>query len=102
MRYQSRRDLIAAAPAMIPAQPNFAATQALIEALADGMVDDPATEERYLHSSAAALNRSLEPTGRHLFELAQIDAGVTTCDARTGLLHDLLSDTTRRASNRKP
>ncbi|MBA3943585.1 MAG: HAMP domain-containing protein [Herpetosiphonaceae bacterium] len=87
---QSRRDLIAAVSHDL--RTPLAATQALIEALADGMVDDPATEERYLRSAQRQIGH-LSQLVDDLFELAQIDAGVLRVTLEQASLHDLLSDT---------
>jgi signal transduction histidine kinase len=69
----SRRDLVAAVSHDL--RTPLAATRALIEALADGVADDPETERRYLSSAS----RELEHLSRlvdDLFELARIDAGL--------------------------
>ncbi len=87
---RSRRDLIAAVSHDL--RTPLAATQALIEALADGMVDDPVTKERYLRSAQLQIGH-LSQLVDDLFELAQIDAGVLRVTLEQASLHDLLSDT---------
>lgn len=86
----SRRDLIAAVSHDL--RTPLAATQALIEALADGMVADEATKERYLRSAQREIGH-LSQLVDDLFELAQIDAGVLRVTLERASLHDLLSDT---------
>jgi signal transduction histidine kinase len=63
--------------------------------LADGVVDDPQTIQRYLHSiqsDVASLNRLIDD----LFELAQLDAGGLTFDKMQVSLSDLISDVLER------
>jgi signal transduction histidine kinase len=66
--------------------------RALIEALHDGVVDDPQTVQRYyrtLRADVIALNTILDD----LFELAQLDAGGLKMEKAFHSLSDLLSDT---------
>jgi signal transduction histidine kinase len=87
---KSRRDLVAAVSHDL--RTPLAAARALIEALADGVADDPETERRYL----ASASRELEHLSRlvdDLFELARIDAGVLELTLEEASLHDLISDT---------
>ncbi len=86
----ARRDLVAAVSHDL--RTPLASARALIEAIADGVVADPATEARYL---AAACNE-LEKLGRlvdDLFELARIDAGALRLELEKVSLSDLVSDT---------
>ena len=86
----SRRDLVAAVSHDL--RTPLAATRALIEALADGVADDPETERRYLSSAS----RELEHLSRlvdDLFELARIDAGMLELTLEETSLHDMISDT---------
>jgi len=86
----ARRDLVAAVSHDL--RTPLAATRALIEALADGVAQDPQTEKRYLSSAS----RELEHLSRlvdDLFELARIDAGVLGLSLEKASLHDLISDT---------
>jgi signal transduction histidine kinase len=87
---KSRRDLVAAVSHDL--RTPLASTRALIEALADGVADDPETERRYLSSAS----RELEHLSRlvdDLFELARIDAGVLELTLEEASLHDAISDT---------
>lgn len=85
-----RRDLIASVSHDL--RTPLASTRALIEAVADGVAEDPATEERYLSSARrelAHLSRLVDD----LFELARIDAGVLHLTLEEASLHDMISDT---------
>lgn len=64
----------------------------VLEALADGLVEDPQTIQRYLHTAQGDI-RSLSQLIDDLFELAQIDAGGLKLDLQPNSLGDLLSDT---------
>ena len=86
---QARRDLIAAVSHDL--RTPLAAVLALIEAVADGVVD-PETETRYLRSSRGELV-NLGRLVDDLFELVQIDAGVLRVDLERASLRDLISDT---------
>jgi signal transduction histidine kinase len=70
----------------------LASIRAIIEALADEMVDDPETIQRYL-STAQKDVRSLSLLIDDLFEMAQIDAGGITINKELNSLSDLVSDT---------
>ena len=86
---RARRDLIAAVSHDL--RTPLTAALALIEAVADGVVD-PATEARYLRSS----RKELVNLGRlvdDLFELVQIDAGALRVNMEPASLRDLISDT---------
>jgi signal transduction histidine kinase len=87
---EARRDLVAAVSHDL--RTPLASARALIEAVADGIVDDPATRARYL----ASANSELAKLGRlvdDLFELARIDAGVLRLELEETSLRDLVSDT---------
>ena len=87
---KARRDLVAAVSHDL--RTPLASTRALIEAIADGVADDPETERRYLSSASrelAHLSRLVDD----LFELARIDAGVLELTLEEASLHDLISDT---------
>jgi len=87
---KTRRDLIAAVSHDL--RTPLASTRALIEAVADGVAEDPQTEERYLSSARrelAHLSRLVDD----LFELARIDAGVLQLTLEEASLHDMISDT---------
>ena len=87
---QTRRDLIASVSHDL--RTPLASTRALIEAVADGVAEDPQAEKRYLSSARrelAHLSRLVDD----LFELAQIDAGVLQLTLEEASLHDMISDT---------
>jgi signal transduction histidine kinase len=66
--------------------------RAIVEALADGMVDDPAETERYLRTAqreVQALSRLIDD----LFDMAQIEAGGLEVHAAPNSIADLVSDT---------
>jgi signal transduction histidine kinase len=66
--------------------------RALVEALHDGMVDDPATIQRYyrtIRADVIALNGLIDD----LFELAQLETGSQELELAPDSLTDLLSDT---------
>jgi signal transduction histidine kinase len=66
--------------------------RAILEALGDGVVDDPATVQRYLHTAQQDI-RSLSGLIDDLFEMAQVDAGGLQLEPERGSLRDLISDT---------
>ena len=87
---KTRRDLIASVSHDL--RTPLASTRALIEAVADGVAEDPQTEKRYLSSARrelAHLSRLVDD----LFELARIDAGVLQLTLEEASLHDMISDT---------
>lgn len=66
--------------------------RAIVEALADDVVDDPATAARYLRTAQrdiAALSALIDD----LFDMAQIDAGGLKLERRQIAISDLISDT---------
>jgi len=86
----TRRDLVAAISHDL--RTPLASLRVMTEALADGMVDDPATTARYLttmRSQIGHLNSLIDD----LFELAQIDAGALKLELERSSLGDLVSDT---------
>jgi signal transduction histidine kinase len=70
----------------------LASIQAIVEALADSVVEDPDTEKRYLQTAQREI-RSLSALIDDLFELAQLEAGGLPLDRRPNSLSDLISDT---------
>jgi len=64
----------------------------MLDALADGVVDDPATVARYLRQSQNEVSR-MSALINDLFELAQLDAGHLEFDFEWITLSDLISDT---------
>ncbi len=85
-----RRDLIAWAGHDL--RTPLASVRAIIEALADGVVDDHAGMERYLRTAQREV-QSLSALIDDLFELAQLDAGGLQLVRRPVALGDLVSDT---------
>lgn len=70
----------------------LASIRAIVEALADGVVTDPATQRRYLLTAQRDI-QSLSILIDDLFEMSQIGAGGLQLDAQMASLTDLLSDT---------
>jgi signal transduction histidine kinase len=66
--------------------------RAMIEALADGMVEDPETVQRYLRTAQRDIS-SLSMLIDDLFEISQMDAGGFELQREPGSLADLVSDT---------
>ena len=66
--------------------------RAMITALADGVVDDPQTTQRYLEQSQIEITR-MSNFINDLFELAQLDAGYRELAFEWLSLSDLISDT---------
>jgi signal transduction histidine kinase len=85
-----RRDLIAWAGHDL--RTPLASVRAMVEALADGMVEDPATVQRYLRTTQRDIG-ALSALIDDLFELAQLDAGGLKLDRQLNSLTDLISDT---------
>jgi signal transduction histidine kinase len=85
-----RRDLIAWVSHDL--QTPLASIRAIVEAVADGMVEDPETIQRYL-STAQRDIRALSALIDDLFQMAQLDAGGLTLNLETDSLSDLISDT---------
>ncbi len=69
----------------------LASMRALVEALADGVVEEPATVRRYLQTAQRDI-RSLSLLIDDLFEMAQLDAGTLPLDKQPITLTDLVSD----------
>lgn len=85
-----RRDLIAWVSHDL--QTPLASIRAMVEALADGVVEDPATVQRYLRTTQRDI-RALSGLIDDLFQMAQLDAGGLPLDRHRGSLTDLVSDT---------
>ncbi len=66
--------------------------RAIVEALADGMVDEPATQARYLRTAKRDIY-ALSLLIDNLFEMAQIDSNGLQLDRQANSLTDLISDT---------
>ena len=73
-------------------QTPLASIRAILEALADGMVDEPQTVSRYLNTAQRDV-RSLSALIDDLFQMAQLDAGGLQLDRADASLADLISDT---------
>jgi signal transduction histidine kinase len=85
----ARRDLIAAISHDL--RTPLASIRAMVEALADGLIEDPATVQRYLatmRNQIGHLNGLIDD----LFELSQIDAGALKLDFLQIVPGDLVSD----------
>lgn len=71
--------------------------RAIIEALADGLVEEDATRLRYLRTAQADIE-ALSHLIDDLFEMSQIDAGGLRMDLEPGDMADLVSDSLERFS----
>ena len=85
-----RADLIAWASHDL--QTPLASVRLRLEALADGVVDDPETTRRYLATAQRDV-QSLSLLIDDLFQMAQLDAGGIPLDRGPASLADLISDT---------
>jgi signal transduction histidine kinase len=70
----------------------MASIQAIVEALADGVVEEPGTVHRYLDTAQREI-RSLSLLIDDLFELAQLEAGGLRPELGPNSVSDLISDT---------
>jgi signal transduction histidine kinase len=70
----------------------LASVRAIVEALADGMVEDPETQQRYLATARRDI-QNLSALIDDLFEMAQFDAGGLKLEREPSSLADLISDT---------
>ncbi len=66
--------------------------RAMLEALADGIVDDPETVQRYYRAAQHDI-RSLSQLIDDLFEVSQMDAGGLKLEVAANSIGDLISDT---------
>jgi signal transduction histidine kinase len=73
-------------------QTPLASIRAIVEALADGVVEDPQTRQRYLRTAKRDI-QALSHLIDDLFELSQLDAGGITLELQHNSLSDLISDT---------
>jgi signal transduction histidine kinase len=87
---QLRRDLIAWVGHDL--RTPLASTRVIVEALADGLIDDPETAQRYLRTAQRDI-KSLTLLIDDLFALAQMDAGGLQVDRQPASISDLISDT---------
>jgi signal transduction histidine kinase len=73
-------------------QTPLASIRAILEALEDGVVDDPETVKRYLNTAQRDV-RSLSALIDDLFQMAQLNSGGIPLDRAQSSLADLISDT---------
>jgi signal transduction histidine kinase len=73
-------------------QTPLASMQVIVEALAEGVVTDPNTQQRYLSMLQKDI-RDLSELIDDLFQMTQLDAGGLALDLNQSSLVDLLSDT---------
>ena len=85
-----RRDLIAWVSHDL--QTPLASMRAILEAVSDGVVDDPETVKRYLHTAQRDVS-NLSALIDDLFQMAQLDAGGFPLNKDKSSLSDLVSDT---------
>jgi signal transduction histidine kinase len=85
-----RRDLLAWTGHDL--QTPLTSVRLILEALVDGVVEDPETVQRYLQTAQKDV-RSLSQLVDDLFQLAQLDAGGLPLDLQAGSLTDLISET---------
>jgi len=85
-----RRDLIAWVSHDL--QTPLTSMRAILEALSDGIVEDPETVKRYLNTAQRDV-RSLSALIDDLFQMAQLDAGGFPLHRAEASLSDLVSDT---------
>jgi signal transduction histidine kinase len=85
-----RRDLVAWAGHDL--RTPLAGVRVLVEALADGMIDDPATSRRYLEQARKQIDH-LSLLIDDLFQVSQLDAGGIPLNLEPASLVDLISDT---------
>jgi len=87
---EARRNLVAWASHDL--RTPLTSLRVMIDALTDGVVDDPKTVSRYLSQSQAEITR-MSKLIDDLFELAQLDSGYLKLDFEWIDLSDLISDT---------
>jgi signal transduction histidine kinase len=85
-----RRDLIAWAGHDL--QTPLASVRAIVEAMADGIVEDPETTQRYLRTAQRDI-QFLSLLIDDMFQMAQLDAGELPLECEPASLSDLISDT---------
>ncbi|MEW6404205.1 MAG: MFS domain-containing histidine kinase [Chloroflexota bacterium] len=73
-------------------QTPLASIRAILEALEDGLVDDPETIKRYLNTAQRDV-QSLSALIDDLFQMAQLNTGGIPLDRASSSLADLISDT---------
>lgn len=70
----------------------LASVRAIVEAVAEGAIDDPVTAQRYLHTVKRDLD-TLSALTDTIFEMAQINAGALKLERRHDSLADLIHTT---------
>ena len=73
-------------------QTPLASMRAILEALSDGIVEEPETVKRYLNTAQRDV-RALSALIDDLFQMAQLDAGGIPLEIENASLADLISDT---------
>jgi signal transduction histidine kinase len=79
-------------------QTPLASIRAVVEALADGVVEDPEMQQRYLRTARKDI-LSLTALIDDLFQMSQLDAGGLPLDLEYNSLSDLISDTLEEFSH---
>lgn len=92
-----RRDLVAWAGHDL--RTPLTAIRAIIEALADGVINDDDTRQHYLRTAQANV-QSLSHLIDDLFVMSQVDAGGLQLNLEQGAISDLISDTLEKFSTR--
>lgn len=87
---QARKDLVRAVSHDL--RTPLASIRAMVESINDGVLDDPETVKRYLHSTQSEVE-NLSQLINDLFELSQMDAGVLELHLESSSIQDLISDT---------
>lgn len=87
---EARRNLVAWASHDL--RTPLTSLRVMVDALADGVVDDPETVSRYLNQSQSEIKR-MSKLIDDLFELAQLDSGYLKLDYEWIDLSDMISDT---------
>jgi two-component system sensor histidine kinase BaeS len=93
----ARRDLLASVGHDL--RTPLASVRVIVEALADGVVDDPEIVARYLRTAQGHLN-ALSHLADDLFMLAQLDSGGVELERQPNSMTDLISDTLQSFSVR--
>ena len=71
---------------------SLASIRAMLESMSDGVVADPTTVDRYLHTALAEVE-NLSQLINDLFEISRLEAGVLDFHMAQASLQDLVSDT---------
>jgi signal transduction histidine kinase len=87
---KTRRDLVAWVSHDL--RTPLTSMRVMLEALADGVITDTATQSRYIHSTLSEIEH-LSRLIQDLFEMAQLDVGHLNLDYAQTPIADLISDT---------